>query len=297
MQDAIAKQQYQLSSIDMETILALVRTGTMNAAALRMGIDASTVFRVLQRIEKGVGQTLFERSRNGCRPLEIALHIAHLAEHMEVQMEAARSLLQTQRDQVVGAVRVTTTDTILHGLVAPVLNQFTLMHPSLNFEMHTGNELANLTQRDADIALRATKRPPTHLVGKHIGPIRVALFSAKGGSVRTFDHGQANSLPWIATDDAMPDHPSVVWRRRHFPKVVPRYRVNSILSVAEFVAKDLGIGVLPIFLAAQRSDLQQLTDVIDECQTELWLLTHTESRYLRRISVLFSYLSEHIVLS
>ncbi len=291
-----AKPQYQLSAADMEVILALVRAGTIGTAGERLGVDASTVFRVLQRIEKGLGQRLFERSRSGCRPLEMALQIAHHAEHMEIQVDAARSLLQSQSEEVSGSVRLTTTDTILHGLVAPALKPLAALHPALSFELHAGNELANLTQRDADIALRATKRPPPHVVGKHVGPIRVALFGAKGAGVTRVDADMAGNLPWIAPDDALPDHPSVLWRRRHFPKVVPRYRVNSIMTVAQFVALDLGVGVLPMFLAAGRADLVQLSEVLDECQTELWLLTHTESRYLRRIATVFSHLSAHLVL-
>ncbi len=78
--------------------------------------------------------------------------------------------------------------------------------------------------------------------------------------------------------------------------MVPRYRVNTIMTVAEFVALDLGVGVLPMFLAAGRPDLVQLSEVLDECQTELWLLTHTESRYLRRIATVFSHLSSQLVL-
>jgi len=59
------------------------------------------------------------------------------------------------------------------------------------------------------------------------------------------------------------------------PKVAPAYRVNSILTVLELVALGLGVGVLPPFLAKPCADLLHLTDVLDECQTELWLLTHT----------------------
>lgn len=65
----------------------------------------------------------------------------------------------------------------------------------------------------------------------------------------------------------------MLWRKRHFPKAMPGYRVNSILTVMELVAQGLGVGVLPIFLTKSRADLLQLTDVIDDFQTELWLLT------------------------
>jgi DNA-binding transcriptional LysR family regulator len=189
-------------------------------------------------------------------------------------------------------VRITTTDTVLHGLVAPALRGLQKAHPLLGYELHAGNELASLTRRDADIAVRATKRPPQHLVGKQIGPIRVALYAAKRGSARKLADVEAGLADWIAPDDALPDHPSVVWRKRHFPKANLRYSVNSILSVLELLALGLGVGIVPLFLAEGRGDVVRLTDALDECETDLWLLTHPESRHLRRVATVYSHLAQ-----
>ncbi|MEO6623311.1 MAG: LysR substrate-binding domain-containing protein, partial [Burkholderiaceae bacterium] len=210
---------------------------------------------------------------------------------------AARSAAQISPGQVSGTVRITSTDTIMHGLIAPALTQLITSHPQLTFDLHTGNELASLTRRDADIAVRATRRPPQHLIGKHVGPVRVALFGAKKGGPKTFSAEVAAYTAWAAPDDALPEHPSVVWRKKHFPKVTPTYRVGSILTVSELVGQGAAIGLLPMFLAENRGDLRQLTDVLDECQTELWLLTHTDTRHLRRVSAVYSFLSENLQLS
>ena len=288
----IAMTQYKMTPGDLEVTLALVRGGTLAAAGERLGIDASTVFRSLQRIERGLGRALFERTRSGYVPNELATELAEHAEHVEVALEAARSSAEAAPAQVSGTVRITTTDTVLHGLVAPALRSLHAVHPLLSYELHTGNELASLTRRDADIAVRATKRPPQHLVGKHIGPIRVALYAAKKGGARKFAEVEAGKSDWIAPDDALPEHPSVVWRKRHFPKAAPRYRVNSILSVLELVALGLGVGIVPLFLADGRNDVVRLTEPLDECETELWLLTHPESRHLRRVGAVYSHLAQ-----
>ena len=288
----IAKTQYKMSSGDLGVTLALVRGGTLAMAGERLGIDASTVFRSLQRIERGLGRLLFERTRSGYLATELATELAVHAEQMEVALEAARSSVEAAPAKISGTVRITTTDTILHGLVAPALRSLQTVHPLLSYELHTGNELASLTRRDADIAVRATKRPPQHLVGKHIGPIRVALYAAKKGGVRKFTDVEAGKSDWIAPDDALPEHPSVVWRKRHFPKATPRYRVNSILSVLELVALGLGVGIVPLFLADGRGDVVRLTEPLDECETELWLLTHPESRHLRRVGAVYSHLAQ-----
>jgi DNA-binding transcriptional LysR family regulator len=170
-----------------------------------------------------------------------------------------------------GSVRVSTTDTVLHGLLLPALGALMAAHPALRIEVMTRNELANLTQREADIALRATTRPPQHLVGRHLGPIRVAVCAA-AAVVRGHAVDPA-SAPWIAVDDALPEHPSVRWRRRHHPQVVPRLLASSVLSVCEAVAGGLGIGIVPLFMLRGRS-----------AESQLWLLTHPESRHLRRIA-------------
>jgi DNA-binding transcriptional LysR family regulator len=295
-QSPIARTQYVLSPSDLEIVLAMTRTGTLAGAGERLHVDASTVFRSMQRIERGLGRPLFERSRSGYAPNELALTLAEQAEHMESALEAARSATQARPEQVSGSVRITTTDTILHGLVAPALKALAAEHPLLAYELHAGNEIASLTRRDADIAVRATKRPPQHLVGRHLGPIRVALYAAKKGPVKRYADVESGAAPWIAPDDALPEHPSVLWRKRHLPKVAPRYRVNSILSVMELVARGLGVGILPVFLAEGRTDLLALTDALEDGQTELWLLTHPESRHLRRVAAVYGHLAQVMTL-
>lgn len=288
----IATTQYKISPSDLEVLLALARAGTLATAGERLGVDASTVFRSLQRIERGLGRSLFERSRTGYLANEFATELMVHAEQIESALAAARSSVDSAPSSIAGSVRITTTDTLLHGVVAPALQGLRRAHPQLNFELHTGNELASLTRRDADIAVRATRHPPQHLVGKKVGTIRVALYAPRRGSVHSLAEVEAGQADWIAPDDALPEHPSVLWRKRHFPKVAPRYRVDSILSVLELIALGLGVGIVPLFLAQDRKDVVRLTEPLDEGETELWLLTHPEARHLRRVGLVYSHLAQ-----
>ena len=111
----VARLQYKIDANDLYAVLGLVRAGTLAAAGEQLGQDASTVFRSLQRIEKGLGVQLFERSRSGYIATEMAQELAAHAERMEAVLEAARSVAQTDPERVVGSVKITTTDTVLHG--------------------------------------------------------------------------------------------------------------------------------------------------------------------------------------
>lgn len=296
MKTAIAPVQYRIGPADLDVVLALARGGTLASAGERLGVDASTVFRSLQRIERGLGRSLFERGRSGYRPLELAAQLAAHGEELEATLEAARAAVETAPGQVSGKVRITSTDTVLHGLVAPALAELKPAHPLLGFELHTGNELASLTRRDADIAVRATKRPPQHLVGRQVGTLRVAVYAARRRGAPRWAEVEAGTADWIAPDDALPEHPSVIWRQRHWPRIVPRYRVGSILSVLELVALGLGVGIVPLFLAEGRSDVTRLSEPLDDAETGLWLLTHPESRHLRRVATVYGHLAQRLQL-
>lgn len=292
MQSTIADVQYPVSAADLDTILALVRGGTLAAAGERAGQNASTVFRNLQRIERALGASLFVRTRSGYEATEMALQLAEQAEQVEAALASARAVVRQTPSEVVGTVRLTTTDTILHGLVAPALAKLRPLHPQLEFELHTGNELASLTRRDADIAVRVTPRPPAHLIGRKLGVIQVALFATASSPLTSIADVEREATPWIAPDDALPEHPSVLWRRKHLPRAVPQYRVASILTAAHLTQLGLGVAILPLFLAREMPGLKAISETLSEAQKDVWLLTHPQSRHLRRIATVYTHLSE-----
>ena len=292
----VAETQYKLSGADLEVVLALVRGRNLATAAERLGVDSSTVFRSIQRIEKGIGQRLFERTRSGYIPLDLVEVLAEHAEKIETQLESARSAAQQETGDVAGTVRITTTETMLHSFVAPSLKQLGDIHPRLSFELLTTNEVLNITRRDADIAIRATHQPPEHLIGKKIGTIKLALYAGANSLVKTIDDAMKSESSWVEPINLPADHPSLVWRMKHLPKLAPRYHVNDFLAARNFIELGFGVGILPLFLGNISQSIIQLTDPIEEYETEAWLLTHPESRHLLRVSTVYNHFSETLKL-
>jgi DNA-binding transcriptional LysR family regulator len=286
-----------LGAPELALLLALVRAGNLAGAAQLAGVDASTVFRTVQRAEKSLGQRLFERSRQGYRATELGQRLAEHAERIEAELEAARSAAQAREGVVSGLVRISTTDTLLNGLLLPVLPALRAAHPLLRLEINASNELANLTQRETDVALRATSKPPPHLVGRHLGPIRSVVYIAKVAAPKRRRAIDLAGEPWIVVDDALPEHPSVRWRRKHLPRVEPALRLSGVQLVFDAVRAGLGVGIAPTFLARLCDDVVALTPPLEECETQLWLLTHPESRHLRRIQAVANHIAQSVVLA
>ena len=125
----------------------------------------------------------------------------------------------------------------------------------------------------------------------------VAIFSAKKGPIKSLAELLEAGCQWIAPDDTLPEHPSVVWRKKNAPKARVQDLVGTILSVAGLVAFGLGVGILPLFLAQQRKDLLQLSEPLAGSETGLWLLTHTEARHVTRVKTVFTHLAQEIRLA
>lgn len=303
MKTSIAKTQYALTAYDLQTLLALVRGATLAEAARRLGADASTVFRSVQRIEKSLGQRLFERSRLGYLPTEPMLGLVPHAERIEAELEAARAGAQHPHEGVAGRVRLTTTDAVLRGLVLPSIKPLLAQHPLLQLDLRTGNELASLSRRDADLALRATRKPPDHLVGRKLGTVRFVLCGLKAQAKALSAAKKPSALDvlagfdWIAPDEALPEHPSVLWRRKQLPKVTPRHYADGIVAVMDAIKAGLGVGIVPVFMLAGEPALVPLGGALEGCESDLWLLAHAESRHLRRIAVVYDHFAASVRLA
>jgi len=278
---------------DLSLILALVRGRSLARAAGLLKVDVSTVFRSVRRLEAALGRELFEKSRTGYLPTSLAQSLAEQAELAEQALEAACVSLEQGGEVISGTVCLTCTDSVLHTLLLPALAGFMPAYPALTLELSTSNDFANLNRRDADIALRLTDSPAEHLVGRCLGAVSYRV-CASPGYLSAVELGDLERLVWIAPDDFLPDHPSVSWRRQRFPGVLPSYRCNSMLSVAELARAGLGIAVLPDFMLGEQRGLRPLAEVPPSYDTALWLLTRPDCRALRSVVTLFDELARAI---
>ncbi|MBT2296331.1 LysR family transcriptional regulator [Pseudomonas fluorescens] len=288
-----ASTHYRLDYPDLSLILALVRGGSLARAARLLHVDVSTVFRSVRRLEAALGRPLFEKSRSGYLPTSLAQALAEQAERAEQALEAARIGVEQGGEVVSGTVRLTCTDSVLQALLLPALERFMPAYPALSLELSTSNDFANLSRRDADIALRLTRTPPEHLVGRQLGTV-VYRLCASATYLRSLERDDLAAMAWIAPDDFLPDHPTVAWRRQHLPGVVPAYRCNSMLSVTELVRAGLGVAALPDFLIGENKGLTPIGEPLAGYDTALWLLTRPDCRALRSVVTLFDELGRNL---
>lgn len=293
MQKESAKTPINLAWDDLRVILALIRGQTLAGAAKHLGLDSSTVFRNVRAIEKRLGVTLFDRSRKGFNPTALGERLGQTAERIEREMRDLEIDLSGKSAQPTGNLRVSTTDSVLHQYLIPALAVFAERYPHIQLELIAANELVNLNRRDADVVIRATPTPPTHLVGRSLGKLLYAVYAAPTYWQQKHSSNLGDHI-WLTLDDSFGDHPTQRWRRAHYPAVQPRYRFNSMYALNQAIRSGAGIGLLPSLRGKDTTYLQALTPLIEDIPNELWILTHPDLRNVVRVRAFMEFCGEII---
>ncbi|WDA39762.1 LysR substrate-binding domain-containing protein [Erythrobacter sp. BLCC-B19] len=129
-----------------------------------------------------------------------------------------------------GTVRLATTDTLLPLLVA-LVPQLTALYPDIRLELVTATQMANLTRRDADLALRATAAPEPHLVGRKLAPIGFAVYAARAYIEQAGSAELDGDHAWVGLDETLAHTAAYRWLESHVPPSRTRLVMSSLSGV------------------------------------------------------------------
>lgn len=279
---------------DLRVILAIARTGSLSGARRDLGVSHATVFRRLAEIERRLGVALFQRDRGGYTPTTAGEDVAAAAERIESEVDGVARRIAGRDLRPSGTVRVTTTDTLLHGLLSPVFARFREANPEITLEVAVSNQLFSLSKREADVALRPSGSPPESLVGRRLGSIAQAIYGRAGQIRPADDAGAAHDSGWIGPDELMGYQPLASWLTAHGLDGHCRYRVDSLMGAYAAVRDGAGLAVLPCYLADADERLVRIGRTIPDLETDLWMLTHPDLRKVARIRVLMDFVAEAV---
>src|SRR5215831_1484089 len=186
-----------LSWDDFRYVKAIADTRSLGGAAQELAVNHSTVFRRLAQIEQQLGSRLFERSRAGYALTPCGEEMVRLAERMGEDIVAFERQVTGHDLRPSGELRVTTNDTVLVHLMTDVFAAFRRAYPEIVLDVVVSNQALNLSKRDADVAVRATDRPPEALIGRRAASIAWAVFASSTSAPETFELADARNVDWI----------------------------------------------------------------------------------------------------
>ncbi len=266
---------------DLKVVMAISVEGSVRRAAAVLGKHHTTVTRRLDQFEKRLGLVLFDRAPTGLQLNEHGLSVVAHARRVAGEVENLERNLLGLDQRLEGRVRLALPEVVASHRLMTDLARFSAQHPQITLELVPTHEALDIGERDADVAVRVTNRPPEHLVGRSLGRFAVAPYVNRLAS---------GPYGWIGAGAG--DLVDAGWHDQFCPGAPVLMRCISPLLRLAVVRAAAGVAVLPCALADPHDELCRLAASAPMDGGEIWLLTHSDLRNAARVRAVMTHLTE-----
>jgi DNA-binding transcriptional LysR family regulator len=280
-----------MDTIDgMNTVIAVVETGSFTAASERLGLSKALVSKYVGEVEKRLGVRLFNRST---RRLALTEAGQNYYDRVLPLLDEYHSMLDDvagEQSQPRGILRISTPVTFGEMELSPRLPGFLQEHPDLNVDLQLTDRMIDMLEEGIDVVVRIGSVDDSNLVARHIKTYPLILCASP-------EYLKKNGTP--RSPRQLPDHHCIIDSNfriaRQWPlvktdgtmqtvEVQSRVAVNSPRAVREITIAGGGIGLIPRFIiedALQEGLVKQVLPKYTTLEFGMYAI-YPHRRYLSR---------------
>jgi len=281
----------------LRSTLAVLETGSLQAASDRLGVSAPTLSRHVAHLEASLGVPLFDRSGRGLRPTPDAEALLPAARQVRGAVDELLRQATGREVDDAGPVRVTAS--FVHGvlLLPPFVAGFRRAHPEVTLDLVLDDAPTNLLSREAEVAVRGFRPQQADLLARRCGVSRSGFFASqgyldrRGAPTRLLDlveHeliGFDRSTVYLEAAARM----GVPMQREHFA-----FRSDSVLGQVAAAQADVGIAAMQCAVG-ERAGLVRVMPEVTVHELEVWLVAHPDVRKAPRVRRVWDALVDYLV--
>jgi len=277
---------------DYRYFLAIARAGSLTGASRALGVSQPTVSRRLETMEARLNVRLFDRTQRGYMMTPAAMDIYETVERVGEDLGDTERKIFGKDLRLTGSLRVTCTEALLNGYLAPHLWRFLDRHPAIEFGVICTDAHLSLSRRDADVAIRFTARPPATLIGRRLAKTAFGVYARNGEPGNSGNRSSLEACDWIGWHDEFYNRMLIT---SAFPEARIKCRVDSMAAMQSMARHGLGIAVLPCYRADLDPALRRaLPEPLTEGTPDLWILHHPDVRGVSRVSLFAEFIADVI---
>jgi len=253
--------------MELQIFMRVVEMGSFSKAARELKLTQPTVTKHINSMEGKLNARLLNRNQRSISLTEIGARYYEKCKDIVRDYEAAQDVVLGRHTQVEGLIRVGTSLTFGRRIISPLLVKFMQAHPNLRVDLNHDDKYVDLVALGLDIAIRLGSLADSSLGGRYLGLNPWVMVASPAYLTR---HGE----PKIHTD--LSSHACLIyssvqeddyWRMRT-PSgervsvfLNGRLRSNNLSSLITAARADLGITIVPHYVAAEAittGDLRQI---------------------------------------
>lgn len=279
----------------IHTFDTVAKTGSLLAASRVLNVSQPTVGRHIDMLENAMGISLFIRSREGMALTDAGADLVSTSgDLVRAATEFERRSLGLDKE-VSGVVRITANDVLGVHVLPAMLQNFMATHPEIEIELDITNSAANLSRRDADIALRMFRPVQNDLFAQKATEIPLGFYAHNAYLERakppaTLADLQDHKLIGFDRETLLVDAAKTMGAPLTSSDFI--FRTDNILAQIAAVKAGIGIGILHQGMAATMDHISRVLPEIALPALDLWIVSHADVRHNTRIRLLVDFLAK-----
>lgn len=264
---------------DLRVFLNAARHSSLEAAAIGLRQDPTTLGRRVRRLEKQLGVSLLERSRKGHALTPEGEALFNQSEQIEFLVAEIQKTIGGDAQQMMGTVRLSVTEAFGNVIIAPALHQLVSKHPGLNIELVANSGFLSVSKREADMAVLLSRPTTGRLKVRKLTDYTLQLYAtpeylAIHGTPTSSVEIQKHTL--IGYVDDLIYSPSLRYYDEIGPGLVPTLTSSSLLAQKQLACSHCGIAMLPRFVGELESGLVTVLEGEVSIERTFWLAVHED---------------------
>lgn len=281
---------------------AVVEHRSFTDAAKALSISKATVSKAVTRLEQHLDTSLFNRTS---RRLALTESGKRLADHAARILAEGRQAEEAARDETAelsGTVKLGAPMTFGLLRIAPLIAQFTKLHPLVDVDLHLSDARIDLVEMGLDATIRIADMPDSSLRARRLADVNMhvvaspAYFAERGRPTHPTDLGGHDCLCY--SNAPTPD----VWRfsgpgqQNVVVQLRARLMVNSGEAMLPALRLGVGIARLPDFIVGPALASGELEEVLLDWRPPLLgihLVTPPSRLRPARVEALLDFIARH----
>lgn len=256
--------------ITLEELLAftsVVDSGSVTAAAERLGQTTSGISRALSRLEKKLDATLLRRTTRRLSLTEEGQRFLTPAREILRSVENAEEQMTLRRQTPAGRLRVNAAAPFMAHVLVPMVAEFRRRYPQIVLELDTDDRNIDLLEKRTDIAIRIGALRDSTLHARLLCNSRLRILASpeylqRYGEPRGVEELRRHCLLGFTYPDSLNQWPLLHRQAQHFA-IEPTISASSGETLRQLALRGAGIVQLADFMTRRDREAGRLVTLLE----------------------------------